>query len=579
MKFNFLRETRRNLYFAPDIETEEDGEITDLEHVGIVLTEDGEIKIAKGVYASREDAQKWLSDQYQKLINGNGKDHPDRSTKILQYDGNVIKQMGEPGEAEWETIKRLMVKADKFKKEDIASYEVKLANNQVDRDNERFHEDVLRSFQKSLVGKAFLIGHTWGPPGRGRFFAAAVETIDGVMWLLGKFYLLKNYNQELIDHVDAGIWNWVSIGFRVPKRVPIYDSNDSEKIKYWELQNTDKDEAEAFEGSLVWLGSQYGAEIRKGLHSPLTGNILFKDQEDVVGYIQTADGIRPVFGKEIGLKREWTTAYINTFEDNCFAIIEPTGQKDNDGRTLPKTARHLPHHAKGDGAAGTGGKVDLSHLRNALARMNQITAVTDKITTEDLRNRAKKHLIAHAKKEGIGDYDILEISDNNEEVKLILEDLSVERILKAFGLDLKIDTEEDIQKAADTLETKRKEFSSAAEFVAALRQEFGETVTLEDLKTLKSIAGDAKKYREFLVDEIIKYGTLLEMIEKSAVENERKFYSDLAIERLEKERGKLMKKYDDTHPGKSVLSDNVENKSKSELKEVKGGPGSYQAPI
>ncbi|OGB61490.1 MAG: hypothetical protein A2Y94_14010 [Caldithrix sp. RBG_13_44_9] len=573
MKFNFLRETRRNLYFAPEIETEEDGEITDLEHAGIQLTEDGEIKITKGTYASREDAQKWLSDQYQKLINGNGKDHPDRSTKILQYDGNVIKQMGEPGDAEWEIIKRLMVKAEKFKKEDIASYEVKLANNQVDRDHERFHEDVLESFQKTLVGKAFLIGHTWGPPGRGRFFAASVENIDGILWLLGKFFMLKNYNQELIDHVDAGIWNWVSIGFRVPKRVPIYETADNEKIKYWEMQNTDKDEAEAFEGSLVWLGAQYGAEIRKGLHP------FLKNQEDVVGYIQTADGVRPVFGKEIGIKREWTAAFINMFEDNCFAVVESTGKKDDDGRTLPKTARHLPHHAKGDGAAGTGGKIDLPHLRNALARMNQITSVTDKITTEELRGRAKKHLIAHAKKEGIGDYDILEITDNDEEVKLILEDLSVERILKVFGLELKIDTEEDIQKTVDTLEAKRTEFGSDAEFLKALRLEFGDKVSLDDLKTLKSIAGDAKKYREFLVDEIIKYGTLLGMIEKSAVDSEKKFYTDLAIERLEKERSKLMKKYDEIHPGSGILSDNQEGKDHKDGVEVKGTQESFRVPV
>lgn len=47
--------------------------------------------------------------------------------------------------------------------------------------------------------------------------------------------------------------------------------------------------------------------------------------------------------------------------------------------------------------------VDLPHLRNALARVNQIQPITASITAEELRQKALAHLQAHAKRLGIGE--------------------------------------------------------------------------------------------------------------------------------------------------------------------------------
>ena len=41
--------------------------------------------------------------------------------------------------------------------------------------------------------------------------------------------------------------------------------------------------------------------------------------------------------------------------------------------------------------------MDLPHLRNALARCNQIKPVTDSISVEELRRRAREHLLRHAR--------------------------------------------------------------------------------------------------------------------------------------------------------------------------------------
>src|SRR5262245_51908563 len=66
---------------------------------------------------------------------------------------------------------------------------------------------------------------------------------------------------------------------------------------------------------------------------------------------------------------QWTTAFINNLPDSSFAYIEPGGSKDSDGKTTPRSKRHLPFK-------DSSGKVDAAHLRNALARLSQ-TQISD----------------------------------------------------------------------------------------------------------------------------------------------------------------------------------------------------------
>jgi len=81
---------------------------------------------------------------------------------------------------------------------------------------------------------------------------------------------------------------------------------------------------------------------------------------------------------------EWTVETINDLPDSAFAAIGSGGQKDDQGKTTPRTLRHLPHH-------NADGSLDMPHLRNALARLPQT-----ELSAED-RSAAQKHLCAHAK--------------------------------------------------------------------------------------------------------------------------------------------------------------------------------------
>ncbi len=60
----------------------------------------------------------------------------------------------------------------------------------------------------------------------------------------------------------------------------------------------------------------------------------------------------------------WDAAYINDLPDKCFLYIEEGGTKDAEGKTKPRRLRHFPFR-------DADGKIDLPHLRNALARIPQ----------------------------------------------------------------------------------------------------------------------------------------------------------------------------------------------------------------
>ncbi len=87
---------------------------------------------------------------------------------------------------------------------------------------------------------------------------------------------------------------------------------------------------------------------------------------------------------------KWNRKYINDLPNAAFAVVEPAYTS---GKTENKNARHLPHHT---GPGGTSNKnLDLSHLRNAMARAGQVKPVTDSISQSDLRKKAVTHLENH----------------------------------------------------------------------------------------------------------------------------------------------------------------------------------------
>jgi len=92
-------------------------------------------------------------------------------------------------------------------------------------------------------------------------------------------------------------------------------------------------------------------------------------------------------------KAEWSSASVNDLPDSCFLYVE-SGEKDDEGKTTPRSKRHLPYK-------NASGEVDLPHLRNAISRLGQ-PATGKGWMSEDLRKRLLSKAQGILKKHGGG---------------------------------------------------------------------------------------------------------------------------------------------------------------------------------
>ena len=113
--------------------------------------------------------------------------------------------------------------------EEVYTFAVRLCDNEIDRDGERFEPETLAALGELFVGKSGIFDHRWSALGQtGRIYRTAVcyepETVtaagDGYCYLKGWAYMLRSEkNRELIDEIEAGIKKEVSVGCSVARRV------------------------------------------------------------------------------------------------------------------------------------------------------------------------------------------------------------------------------------------------------------------------------------------------------------------------------------------------------------------------
>lgn len=113
------------------------------------------------------------------------------------------------------------------------------------------------------------------------------------------------------------------------------------------------------------------------------------DSEDGGGAEMEMEIDNAMITMELDEKAVWTTAYVNNLPDSSFLYVEP-GDKDGEGKTVPRSNRHLPYK-------DASGKLDLPHLRNAIARVPQMKGVSA-AKKSALQDRARR-LLANASKE------------------------------------------------------------------------------------------------------------------------------------------------------------------------------------
>jgi len=112
-----------------------------------------------------------------------------------------------------------------LKAEEVYTFSVKLCDNEVDRDFERFPAATLEELAPLFVGKSGIFDHQWSAKGQtARIYRTEVVREDGITTAAGEGYCyLKGYaymlrsekNLPLIEEIEAGIKKEVSVGCSV----------------------------------------------------------------------------------------------------------------------------------------------------------------------------------------------------------------------------------------------------------------------------------------------------------------------------------------------------------------------------
>ncbi len=103
--------------------------------------------------------------------------------------------------------------------EQVYCFDVRLCDDQPDRDYEQFDTAALAQMAELFLGKTGIADHDWSTERQvARIFDAKVVSQDGVSYLMAQCYLLRTQkNEELIADIEGGIKKEVSIGCAMGK--------------------------------------------------------------------------------------------------------------------------------------------------------------------------------------------------------------------------------------------------------------------------------------------------------------------------------------------------------------------------
>ena len=185
-------------------------------------------------------------------------------------------------EKELEYINRLARK--ELNAEEVYAFAVRLCDNEIDRDGERFTEETLKELAELFVGKSGLFDHQWSAKGQNaRIYRTEVVREEGCVtemgdvscYLKGYAYMLRTEsNRDLIAEIEGGIKKEVSVGCAVSKRVCSVCGGEPELCGHvpGEIYEGKKccaellEATDAYEWSFVAVPAQKKAGVVKGLN-------------------------------------------------------------------------------------------------------------------------------------------------------------------------------------------------------------------------------------------------------------------------------------------------------------------------
>ncbi|MBR2048234.1 MAG: hypothetical protein IJ960_06510 [Oscillospiraceae bacterium] len=177
-----------------------------------------------------------------------------------------------------------------LKAEEVYVFSLRLCDDQVDRDHERFDTEALPELARMFVGKSGIVDHQWSAKQQvARIFEAGVVTEAGVSYIKAWAYIRRGgAGDEWIADIEAGIKKEVSVGCAMGRSVCSvcgleYGTCGHQKGNVYDGQSCVavlKEPVDAYEFSFVAVPAQANAGVLKGMG---TGKASLKELADRFG--------------------------------------------------------------------------------------------------------------------------------------------------------------------------------------------------------------------------------------------------------------------------------------------------------
>lgn len=162
-----------------------------------------------------------------------------------------------------------------LKAEQVYVFSLRLCDDQIDRDGERFDTAALPVLAKLFVGKTGIVDHRWSSDSQvARVFETQVVCEDGISYIKAWAYIRRGGNaEEVIADIEAGIKKEVSVGCSMGQAICSvcggeYGSCGHQKGEHYDGQLCCvilKEPMDAYEFSFVAVPAQRDAGVLKGM--------------------------------------------------------------------------------------------------------------------------------------------------------------------------------------------------------------------------------------------------------------------------------------------------------------------------
>ena len=186
-----------------------------------------------------------------------------------------VKQGGIPTAAQLEAINAHA--KGKLTAEQVYVFSLRLCDDQVDRDGERFDTAALPALAKLFIGKTGIVDHKWSSDGQvARIFSAEVVREEAVSYIKAWAYIRRGkYSDEIIADIEAGIKKEVSVGCAMGRSVCSICGSEYGTCGHVKGESYDgsvccailKEPMDAYEFSFVAVPAQRSAGVLKALGS------------------------------------------------------------------------------------------------------------------------------------------------------------------------------------------------------------------------------------------------------------------------------------------------------------------------